>query len=504
MGVWRWLTSPVGAPSAPLGVGSGASGGTGAVRALARAALVPVREEQSRDDDRGWVSVAAPRATVGTEHDEIDWQQLQREAYRSYQTNPLAYAIVEQGTNFVLGGGVRVVAEDPRVQKVIDRFWLDSENRMDQRVYAIVTELAIFGEQYLRYFVDPESGRTVIRQLDPIAVTAIETLPEDIETPVRYLYRPQTTQIASAGQVEGQWIDAGQIDHFRVNHVSNSLRGRSDLAPVLPWLRRYRDWLTDRMRQNKYKGTFLWDVLVRGADKKQLDALRAEYAAAPPESASTLFHNEHEEWKAVQPQIGAGDVRDDGRALRLLIAAGALLPEHYLAEGGNANRATAAEMGLPTLKRMQRRQEFTRWVISRIVDRPIGAAIRAGRLGPRVDRGYHVQFEELNPSPGASHAQALSSATTALLAAVGAGLATPEEARRLWWQFAGEAEGAQTPAGVEVWKGEGPSAEQVAAAVERSGSVEALLLRAAGLGGGKAGLGVVGAAPLSEGGGPDA
>jgi hypothetical protein len=49
---------------------------------------------------------------------------------------------------------------------------------------------------------------------------------------------------------------------------------------------------------------------------------------------------------------GAGFVRS---RLRWLIAAGASIPEHYLAEGGNANRATA-EIELPAMKRFQRRQ----------------------------------------------------------------------------------------------------------------------------------------------------
>ncbi len=41
------------------------------------------------------------------------------------------------------------------------------------------------------------------------------------------------------------------------------------------------------------------------------------------------------------------------------------MPEHYLSEGGNANRATAAEMGLPAIKRMQRRQEYFRQILER-------------------------------------------------------------------------------------------------------------------------------------------
>ncbi|HEV2123892.1 MAG TPA: hypothetical protein VGW38_14100 [Chloroflexota bacterium] len=137
------------------------------------------------------------------------------------------------------------------------------------------------------------------------------------------------------------------------------------------------------MRQNRYKGAFLYDVTVQGAHKGDLDRFRAEYAAAPPEPGSVLFHNEAEEWKAVSHASTLPHVRDDRRALRLMIAVGAGVPEHYLAEGGNANRATAAEMGLPAIKRFQRRQEEFRQVLVRIVERVIEEAVRVGKRWDR-------------------------------------------------------------------------------------------------------------------------
>src|SRR5579884_3179220 len=68
--------------------------------------------------------------------------------------------------------------------------------------------------------------------------------------------------------LEGEWFQAGkEVVQFTINKVSNAKRGKSDLATLLPWLRRYKDWLTDRVRINKYKGAFLWDVQLTGADR---------------------------------------------------------------------------------------------------------------------------------------------------------------------------------------------------------------------------------------------
>src|SRR5688572_10600888 len=82
-----------------------------------------------------------------------------------------------------------------------------------------------------------------------------------------------------------------------------------------------------------------------------------------------------------------------------MVATGAILPEHYLAEGGNANRATAAEMGLPSIKRFQRRQQVFRALLARVIERVLEEATRVGRLGPRMDRTFAVQFEELTTAP---------------------------------------------------------------------------------------------------------
>lgn len=55
-------------------------------------------------------------------------------------------------------------------------------------------------------------------------------------------------------------------------------------------------------------------------------------------------------------------------------------------------------MGQPAIKRFQRRQEFFRQVLLRIVERVLDEAQRVGTLGPRVNRSVQVQFEELSPS----------------------------------------------------------------------------------------------------------
>ena len=79
----------------------------------------------------------------------------------------LANYIVELTTNFVLGPGIAVAAREPAVQAVIDAFWDDPDNHMATRVYSLCTELSLYGELFVRFFVNPFSGEVKIAQIDP-------------------------------------------------------------------------------------------------------------------------------------------------------------------------------------------------------------------------------------------------------------------------------------------------------------------------------------------------
>jgi len=116
--------------------------------------------------------------------------EVHNACYEAYNANPLAFAIIELTTSFVLGKGITVAAKQPQVQKVLMDFWHYPGNHMDERVYALCTELSLFGEQFVRFFVNKYDGAVQVRQIDPSLIDQIECDPEDIETPLRYHRRP--------------------------------------------------------------------------------------------------------------------------------------------------------------------------------------------------------------------------------------------------------------------------------------------------------------------------
>src|SRR5947208_4718188 len=117
--------------------------------------------------------------------------EIHNQCYEAYNSNPLANYIVEITTNFVLGNGLTITAASRRAQKMIDRFWADPDNHMASRVYSLCTELSLYGEQFIRFFVNPYDGHVKIAQIDPSLTDQIETDPENIEKVVRVHRRPQ-------------------------------------------------------------------------------------------------------------------------------------------------------------------------------------------------------------------------------------------------------------------------------------------------------------------------
>ncbi|GER88626.1 hypothetical protein KDW_27880 [Dictyobacter vulcani] len=376
--------------------------------------------------------------------------ELHEQCYEAWSVNPLASAILEITTSFVLGKGVLVEASEPAVQRILMNFWHDAANQMDERIYTLCHELALYGEIFLRFFVNKFDGSVRVRLIDPSLIDVIETDPEDIETPRRFHRRainlagsgiavsPSQSALPVADNTDGVWFVAGEeVMQFAINKVSNAKRGRSDLATLLPWLRRYKDWLTDRVRINKYKGAFLWDVELTGADRKTLDRKRMEYQY-PPESGSVVFHAETEKWTAVQPSIQANDVKEDGRAIKLMIAVGAGLPEHYLSDSSQGNRATAAEMGLPTLLRFQRRQKILKLIFRTILDRVLLEAQNAGKLAREIDTTYDIVFPEIDVTDHLTIAGALQSLAKGLSIASSHGWVSDATAMRILFQMVGE------------------------------------------------------------------
>jgi len=355
--------------------------------------------------------------------------RMQAVAFYLAITNPAAKRIVEITKDFVVGEGVKVKAEDEDVQAEIDAFWSDPVNSMALSLHEYVRELAIFGELCLMVASNPVNGRTRLGYIDPayieevkyatlealpgVAVTVAETvvlrqqLGEKTGRRLSIIHRDEDPNSETYGEMIGDCF------YFAINKARAGTRGISDLFAVADWVDGYDQMLFAMMKHMDLLTRFIWDVRMDGMTEEQLTDYAAKHST-PPKSGTVRFHNEKATWTALSPSIGASDKSEGARMIKNMALGGAGLPEHWFAEGGTTNRATALEQGEPTLKMLTSRQILVKAMIAQIAELVIDRKIGAGVLSQDVNRNVAVEMPDLSPRDQVKAATAMGTAMQGL------------------------------------------------------------------------------------------
>ncbi len=343
---------------------------------LARITAVPV----GLPNDGVTVPLHAPAGVA-----DKPWGELVTEmedAREAWRRNPLARRLVSMVTAYAVGNGVALRSAYPPLQHFIEEFW--QANRMDLRVAEWCDELSRSGEIFPVLFTNPVDGRSSVRCVPASLIERMTWRDGDYESELAY--REQ----GRVGDGEERWWYSPLHErtqeratpmmlHYAVNRPVGALRGESDLAPILPWLRRYSLWLEDRVRLNAGVRAFLWVVR---APARLRTALEERYRR-PPEAGSVIIADDQESWEAVAPTLHANDASADGRAIRWMIVAGgpgtSLLD---LGEGEDSNLATGRVMAEMRRRFLRRRQAYLAWLLSDLVVHAYnrwGEGTRSGR-----------------------------------------------------------------------------------------------------------------------------
>ena len=397
-----------------------------------------VQEAAKVVDDAWWRQL-----TDGRPAEERPWHERQGdldEALTAWRENPLARRIVGLTTDYVLGDGITISSEVAAVDGWVRRFWAHPQNRMASRLYGWVDELTRAGELFIVLSRNPADGMSYLRTVPASRIDRIETDPDDLERELRY------HELTGDDILAGRWWtaagaappDADQVMvHVAINRPPGVLRGESDLTPILPWLTHYAGWLEDRVRVNRLKSAFVWQVTLRGATPATVAQKRAQYGR-PPAPGSVIITNEGERWEAVQPRIDASAVEADGKAIRLMAAAGAGVPLHFLSEGESATRATAAEMGDPTFRHYRRRQMAVCRMVEDLCTVAYMRAVAAGKARAYRDMRLRANAPEIVRSDNESLGRAARDMVEALVRMRESGWIDDDQAARLAFKAAGE------------------------------------------------------------------
>lgn len=431
--------------------------------------------DQMRERVAKWLGVTAAGSAIGAElavtvvpvgqHNDgltmrggtpIDkpWHELFQEfedAREAWRKNPLARRLVGLITSYTVGNGITLSSEKRHLQGFIADFW--QHNRLEMRVDEWCDELSRSGELFLVLFTNPVTGMSSVRAVPASFIYQVDYDGQDYERELRY-----RENLGPAA--EKWWMGVGSDDahnieqplmlHYAVNRPTGAVRGESDLAPILPWLRRYNRWLEDRVRLNAAMRAYLWVVKVPARLRSAVE----ERYRTPPEAGSIIIAEEGAEtWEAVTPKIGASDAEKDGRAIRWMIVAGgpgtALLD---LGEGEDANLASGQAMAEQRRRFLRRRQSYLVWMLT---DLTYQAYSRW-----RCATNYRQQAKisditavtpDISPEDNASLASAASALTASLEGMqriLGGGPSFRAMALRLFAKFVGETLGSAEVAAV--------------------------------------------------------
>jgi hypothetical protein len=386
----------------------------------------------------GWRSLASERDRA-----DYDREQVLEAALDAWRTNPLARRIVELTTQYVVGGGLRIRCEDEEAARFLAEWWDHPLNRLPQRLYEWCDELSRAGELFLLLTSDA-GGMSYVRAVPAAQIYAVQTAENDVQQELTYRQRGDAPGEESAwpaydAQNDPMAAEGGfqpAMLHYTVNRPVGAVRGESDLAPMLRWLSRYSGWLEDRARLNRFRNTFVFTVKARFASESERLARQAALAANPPGPGSILVTDESEEWGVLSPKLESQEAGEDGLALKKMIAAGAGIPMHFLAEPESATRTTAEAAGGPAYRRLEQRQQYFCWLVGDVAR----AAVRRWGLarGRAVDADVRVDGADLSARDNASLAAATAAISAALMPLWERGLLKEEELLRLVYRFAGE------------------------------------------------------------------
>lgn len=386
-------------------------------------------------------------------------ERMQKVAAYLWESNPLANRLIELPTAYLLGEGVRLQVRDEAAQKVLREFWNDPINAMDLRLEAMVREAELYGEQCYPAFVNEMTGRVRLGYLDPMLIETVVVDPDNPAQPIGIVTVKDSKGkarryrvIVGAGSEEDErelftkrtaaireTFADGACFFFRCNHLLGGRRGRSAMLAQMDWLDGYDEFLFGELDRARDLRSFVWDVTLKNATQAEVEERAGKIAAPAPRSVRV--HNDMEEWKPLAPGLSAADNDTTARIFRNHVLGGATIPEHWFGSGGDVNRATAGEMGEPTLKVLTQKQKSWKHVLELMGRFVLAQAAAAGRLEQydpqNEDFAVQAVFPELTARDTTKYASALQQVVASSVMAIERGLLTELTAVKIIVSVAG-------------------------------------------------------------------
>ncbi|MGA2489999.1 MAG: hypothetical protein ABSF99_07395, partial [Anaerolineales bacterium] len=287
---------------------------------------------------------------------DYDRQTILAECLRAWRVNPVARRVVKLISMFVVGEGINVESDHKATNDYLQTWWEHPLNKLSRKVISFMDEATRSGNLFFLCTADQNNGMLYVRGVPADQVEEIVTAGNDIDQELAYKPVDQTANPWPAYDRTNN--QSFFMLHYAFNQPVGVAWGEPDLAPMLPWFGRYASWLEDRARLNRFRQAYVFVVSGKFTDHAARDARQLELNSNPPPPGSILVTDESESWSVLSPELSSSEAGEDGLALKKMIAIGAGVPIHYLAEPESATRTTAEAAGTPTFRGLEQTQAF--------------------------------------------------------------------------------------------------------------------------------------------------
>lgn len=369
-------------------------------------------------------------------------------AYYLYDTSGIVKRFVRDTKNFVLGEGLTIaIGNDPdgNADEVVKRFWNDPMNQMDLRLEKRVEFLGLLGEQCWPVMVNPRNGQVWITYVDPINIDDVLTVPDFPEMPAAVRLKGSAGKTGRILPVIRPELDirktqfgrmVGECFFWPVNNPPNGPRGRSDLIHMFDFINGFEEGIFDELDRLKLIKSFIWDVLVEGADDQ---AIREFLASNPtPKAGSVRAHNERVKWEAVAPDLKMADNKAFFDMMKTYLSGCMARPDSWFGSGGKAYQTEADLMGEPTFKDLGSRQRYVKYAIEHVIRFVLDQAVMFGGLleNPKEPFEVTVNMPEMTAKDTSKMADGVSKLAAALISAEMQGWITKDTAAQIFGNVA--------------------------------------------------------------------
>lgn len=320
---------------------------------------------------------------------QYDYLKMHARAFDLVNHAALAAGAVKIMTRFVLGRGISFSIKNEQSQELWDDYW--ERNDMRNKTRQMARDLAWQGELMLRFY-EREPGRLTMRIIDPSTCWEIVTDPEDFEHVYYYHFQwPTPYQIWVQGNIPIskyiiQEVPPTNVQHIKINVSSQEKRGRSDLLPSMPWLKRFNDYYNGAVMKAVLEANLVYKVKIHG-DQASLDDVQTntQFTILPPPGGTWLENDAVDMTPLSAVMTSSRGASGIGQQIASIVATSLNLPtEYFNIEGGAGGaRATALVRTDPAVKAVEDRQQILRESLEDIYDRVMEAGLREGRIRPQ-------------------------------------------------------------------------------------------------------------------------